>query len=266
VGDVRPLLDDLTARLRGVLGEKLLGISLWGSYVVGDFDAQLSDLDLVAALAADVDAGELAVLGAMHDALAREYPAWAGRIEVRYATVATLDQPAEGGEIVSISPGEALNRRRSDVRWQIDWYVARERGIALYGAPLRELLAPISREQFVAAVRANVESWGDWIDGVRGRKGRAYAILALCRALRATSHGDQLSKPAAGRWAQEELPEWAELIGRATAWRLAPEDLPGAPADAETRRFVAAVRQRILGKPGLAHLDSPGAGSQLRTV
>jgi hypothetical protein len=182
----------------------------------------------------------------MHDAFARDYPAWAGRIEVRYATVATLDRPAEGGEIVSISPGEPLNRRRSDARWQADWYVARERGIALHGPPPAELLAPIPREKFVACVRALAESWDEWIDDMHGHKGQAYAILALCRALRSVTHGDQLSKPAAGRWARGELPEWADLIDRAIAWREAPERAPGAPADAETRRFVAEVRRGVL--------------------
>ena len=244
---MEPVLDDLTAVIQAVLGPKLLGLYLWGSYVVGDFDPRISDLDLVAALADDVDEGELAGLEAMHAALAEKYPEWTGRIEVRYATLTTLDRPAEGGEIVSISPGEPLNRRRSDGRWQADWYVARERGIALHGPPPVELLAPISREQFVACVRSLVESWDEWIDGMRGRRGEAYAILALCRALRATTHGDQLSKPAAGRWAQGELPEWADLIGGAIAWREAPEPAPDAPPGAETRRFVADMRRRILG-------------------
>jgi hypothetical protein len=252
--DVTPLLDDLTARIRAVLGGKLLGLYLWGSYVVGDFDPRISDLDLLGALAADLDAGEFAALEAMHEALAQDYPPWRGRIEVRYATVATLDRPAAGGEIVSISPGEPLNRRRSDERWRIDWYVVRERGIALHGPPPEALLAPIPREAFVASVRENIASSGDWLDHLRGHRGHAYAILLMCRALRATTHGDQLSKPAAGHWAQGALPEWADLIGRAIGWRTAPEDAPGAPPDAETRRFVEAVRRRILAPP-----DPPGA-------
>ena len=78
---------------------------------------------------------------------------------------------------------------------------------------------------------------------------QAYAILLLCRALRATWHGDQLSKPAAGRWAQQMLPQWADFIGRAIAWREAPETAPDAPADSEIRRFVDDVRHRIVDEP-----------------
>ena len=71
-------------------------------------------------------------------------------------------------------------------------------------------------------------------------------ILLLCRALRATFCGDQLSKPAAGRWAQRALPEWADLIGRASVWRETPDDAPGVPLDVETQRFVEDLRARIL--------------------
>ena len=244
--DPQPVLDDLTAAIRAALGENLLGLYLWGSYVVGDFDPRVSDLDLIALFTTDATEPEFEALRTMHDALATKYPAWAGRIEVAYATVATLDQPEAGGEIVRISPGEALNRRHSDERWQIDWYGARERGTALFGPPLTALLAPISRAQFVASVRANIAGHGDWLDHLHGRSGQAYAILLMCRALRATLHGDQLSKPAAGRWAQSELPEWAGLIERAIAWRETAEQEPRTPVNDETRRFVEAVRRIIL--------------------
>jgi predicted nucleotidyltransferase len=244
--DVQALLNAMTVHNREVLRPKLLGLILWGSYVVGDFNPRVSDLDLVAALSADVDAREFAALEQLHAALASDYPDWAGRIEVRYATLATLNRPDAAGEIVSISPGEPLNRRRSDARWLVDWYVVRERGTALFGPTPSELLAPISRAQFVAAVRANVASWTNWSETVRGYRGQAYMILLLCRALRTTLYSDQLSKLAAGRWAQHALPEWADLIGRALTWREGPEDVPGAPPGAETHRFVEDLRDRIL--------------------
>jgi len=244
---VQALLEELAARIERVLGDRLAGLYVWGSYALGDFDPRISDLDLVAALTADVDAPTYAGLEAMHAGFAADHPTWDGRIEVRYASVATMNAPARGGEILSISPGEPFNRRRSDERWLIDWYVLRGRGVALHGPPPAELLAPIPVERFVASVRANVESLADWRHHLGSRKRQAYLILLMCRALRATEHGDQLSKPGAGRWAQAELPAWADLIGRAIEWRQAPADADGAATEAETDRFVAEVRRRILG-------------------
>jgi hypothetical protein len=248
---VGPVVDDLTARVRSVLGQGLAGLYLWGSYALGDFDPRISDLDLVGALRSDVDAREYAALDAMHARFAGDHPDWAGRVEVRYASLATLDAPADGGEILSISPGEPFNRRRSDERWLVDWYVLRARGIALHGPRPAELLAPIAPARFVASVRANVESWGDWGEHLERPtlKRQAYVILIMCRALYATEHADQLSKPGAGRWAQRELPEWADLIGRAIGWREVPADADGLATLAETRRFVGAVRRRILERP-----------------
>jgi predicted nucleotidyltransferase len=241
------LLDDLVALVRRCLGERLSGLYLWGSYALGDFDPRISDLDLAAALASDVDGRQYAALDAMHTGFAAAYPAWAGRVEVSYASVATLNAPADGGEILRISPGEPFNRRRSDERWLVDWYVLRSRGIALHGPPPTELLAPIPPHRFVASVRANVASWEGLDDHNQTLKRQAYVILLLCRALYAARHADQLSKAGAGRWAQRELPEWADLIGRAIAWRQAPEDADGAATEAEVRRFVEAARRRILG-------------------
>ena len=131
--EAKALLEALTAGIHQAAGAKLLGLYLWGWSIVGDFDPRRSDVDLVTALAADVSGEDFAALKTMHDALALQFPAWEGRIEVAYTAVATLDRPAEGGEIVRISPGEPLNRRRSDARWVVDWYVVRERGIALFG-------------------------------------------------------------------------------------------------------------------------------------
>lgn len=247
---VKDVLDDLLLRMRGILREKLVGLYLGGSLAVGDFDSRISDIDLVAALAAEVDDREFVDLQAMHDAVAGRHSEWDGRIEVRYASVATLNAPAAGGQIISISPGEPFNRRWSDFRWLIDWYVVREKGITLFGSPPKEIIEPIPQSEFVRSVKANVESWGEWIGGMHRRKAQAYAILAMCRALYACQQGDQLSKKQAALWAQRAFPEWADLIQNALVWREAPED---APVDhqatyLETVRFVEFARERILGQ------------------
>ncbi len=45
---------ELVARLRGLLGDELIGVYAGGSFALGDFDSYLSDLDVAAVGAAHV--------------------------------------------------------------------------------------------------------------------------------------------------------------------------------------------------------------------
>ena len=50
--DINALLDRLFEGMRAVLGEKLIGLYLFGSLAVGDFDYGSSDIDFVDFVAA----------------------------------------------------------------------------------------------------------------------------------------------------------------------------------------------------------------------
>ena len=43
-----PVLDELRSRIRLIFGERLLGLYLYRSLILGDFNPALSDIDLVA--------------------------------------------------------------------------------------------------------------------------------------------------------------------------------------------------------------------------
>ena len=80
------------------------------------------------------------------------------------------------------------------------------------------------------------------------RKGQAYAILTLCRALHLHRTGEKASKRQAALWAQEELPEWSGLIRSALAWRTAwrEQNVDHASTRAETIRFVSFLRDQFM--------------------
>src|ERR1035437_7278621 len=59
---IAPLVSDI----RAVLGNELVGLYLYGSAVSGDFDEDVSDIDLVAVTRPDVSAIEIAALERMH--------------------------------------------------------------------------------------------------------------------------------------------------------------------------------------------------------
>lgn len=107
---INALLHDLLAEIRGVLGERLVGLYLYGSLISGDYLEGVSDVDLLAATAGNIDGADLAALIQMHARFVDDRPAWDDRIEVAYLSVAALQTfKSQTGQIAIISPGEPLH-------------------------------------------------------------------------------------------------------------------------------------------------------------
>jgi hypothetical protein len=220
--DINRLLEGLLSRMRQILQERLVGLYLYGSLTTGDFDPRSSDIDLLAVTSSDVSGAQFEALRAMHLEFARENPGWEDRVEVAYLSAAALGTfRSERSPIAVISPGEPFHMSEAGREWLMNWYVVREHGVALFGPPAEALIAPITREEFAECVRGYVAELSERIKGAPDRKGQAYAILTMCRALHLHRTGETASKRQAALWAQKELPQWSGLIQSALAWREA---------------------------------------------
>jgi hypothetical protein len=206
-------LRELQDSIGRALGDRLLGLYAFGSLVIGDFDPGRSDLDLLAVLPSRVTDAELARLHALHADLVRAHPDWTDRIETAYFPLDVLrDFQTRGGEVVRISPGEPLHRVTTSPHWLLDLYTVQEKGLVLHGPPAAALLPPITRDEFVAAARANLRDWPGWLAESRAEGFQSYAVLAVCRNLHAVVEGTQVSKPYGARWAAARYPRFAALI------------------------------------------------------
>ncbi len=247
--DINGLLEDLVSRIGHILQGRIVALYLYGSLVTGDFDPNISDIDLLAATLSDVSDTEFEALRAMHQDFAHENPEWEDRVEVAYLSVTALTTfRSETSPMAVISPGEPFHMKEAGADWLLNWYVVRERGVALLGPPAQEIIAPITQQEFIASVSDYAVWWGDKVLNVRERKEQAYAILTMCRALHVRRNGEQVSKRQAAVWAQEELPEWSGLIQQALGWRNAwrDESVDHSATLPETIRFVQFVRDQIL--------------------
>jgi predicted nucleotidyltransferase len=247
--DINWLLESLLSRMRHILQERLVGLYLYGSLTTGDFDPASSDIDLLALTSTDVSGAEFEALRAMHLEFARENPGWEDRVEVAYLSATALRTfRSERSPIAVISPGEPFHLTEAGREWLMNWYVVRENGMALFGPAAEALIDPITREEFVECVRGYVAELSERIKGTPDRKGQAYAILTMCRALHLHRTGETASKGQAAAWAQEELPQWSGLIQSALAWREAwrEQQVDHATSHAETIRFVSFVRAEIM--------------------
>jgi len=219
--DIDELLSDLLDQMQRILGKKLVGLYLYGSLVTGDFDREISDIDLLAILSSDINDQEFAQLQQMHNDFVAKNQQWDDRIEIAYLSIAALKTfRSQASKIAIISPGEPFHIKEAGKDWLINWWVVREKGVALFGPAPTTLIDPISKQEFLQAVQEQAQAWGEWVDHMQTRPSQAYAILTLCRALYAHKNGEQVSKKQAALWVQARFPQWASLIQNALMWRI----------------------------------------------
>jgi predicted nucleotidyltransferase len=215
------LLETLVSGIRAVLGGDLVGIYLYGSSVSGGFDPGVSDLDLVAVTSPEVEEIDLAGLEQMQLDIVRRYPEWSDRLEIVCIGRTTLGSfRTSPGSLAVISPGEPFHVVGDVADWLQNWYLVRETGVTLYGVAAADVIPPIARVEFVAAVVRYAQELRNRNYDDLGPESLAYAVLSLCRALRTVRTGMHCSKQEAAAWTTERMPEWAWLIDAALRSRM----------------------------------------------
>ena len=250
---INSLLDLLLSRMQAILGHKLIGLYVIGSLVTGDFDYNSSDIDLIAALATELDEEDLESLKITHHDIALQEQIWNDRIEVGYISLENLKKTQSHFRITLISPGEPFHVTEADAVWIINRYVLREKGITLFGPPPETLVDPISQEELMQAMQEIIKVWREWINNtelIHRREYQAFAILTMCRALYTFRQGKFVSKKLAALWAEKELPAWSSLIQRALIWR--DEDVDHDATLPETLRFIHFVLDLCQNDPGFS--------------
>ena len=218
---IQPLLTVVTHELPLQLGDTLVGCYLYGSAVWGDFDEDISDIDLLVVLTHDVGDDLFAQLDTWHQLLEARFPAWAGRIEIAYISTTALHTfRSHNSPIAVISPGEPFNIKEAGIDWLINWYTIRNQSVVLVGPPPDGIIPEIRDVEFRESVRQQVSEWRDWVSHTRdSRPFQAYTILTMCRALYAWDSGTQVSKRVAAEWTMQQLPDYAGIIANALEWR-----------------------------------------------
>jgi hypothetical protein len=245
--EVDALLAELRDGIAAILGQRLLGLYLYGSLVAGGFTPGVSDVDLLAVTATTIHQREFALLDEMQTAILARRPDWNDRIEIGYLSAAALRSfRSQASPIAVIHPGEPFHFKQAGRDWLVNWWVVREQGLALLGPPADQLIGPIATQEFLDIVVEHAQRWPEWMQHMRQRKSQSYAILTMCRALYTTEHGRQVSKQQAARWVQSLLPAWAPLIEQALEWRVAPENFDDAEHYPDTLRFVELMRDMVV--------------------
>jgi predicted nucleotidyltransferase len=214
---LRPFVDDL----RATLGSDLVGVYVYGSAITGGFDPALSDLDLLVVTECDAALLDLSRIGALHDRLASRQPDWADRLDIAYVGLATLATFRSGGTVASISHEEALQLYHDADGSLQTWYLVRYADTALLGPSAANVIPPIERSEFVAAVARDADRIVRRVRTDQRPGLVAYTLLTLCRVLRALDDGAITSKPEAAAWVVQRMPETRWILDEALAVRTA---------------------------------------------
>jgi Domain of unknown function (DUF4111)/Nucleotidyltransferase domain len=248
--EIEALLGCLTGEIRQNSNDSLVGLYVYGSLVTGDFDKDRSDIDLLAVVDSDIEDETFDRLDGMHARFVEDHPAWEDRIEVAYVSAPELwNFRTRTAQIAVISPGEPFHLKAAGRDWLINWFMVRQIGVTLCGPPPQTLIPEIPQPEYVDAVREQAGEWKEWVYRMRTPGAQSYAVLTLCRALYAYTHGRQASKKQAAMWAQAYLPRSAPLIQQSLD-RLSEDHGEETDDEAglrETVRFVHDVAGRITG-------------------
>jgi len=224
------------------LGGSLIGLYLYGSLVVGDFDDERSDIDLLAVTREPLGPEAERSIAQMHDSIVQRFPEWQDRLEVGYFPLAVVsDFEGPLGDVHRISPGEPFHQTPALPHWLTDLYSVQEHGHALYGPASVEVVAPVSPARFRATIQRLVADWRDLVVGVEEQRHQSYVRLTMFRSLYAYQYARQTSKVAAATWFSADFPEWSREAQEAVLWRQGDStaiDPIGAKRTEDLVRFV----------------------------
>jgi predicted nucleotidyltransferase len=238
--DVNEIFDLLLTDVKGIMQDQLIGMYLFGSLAIGDFDLH-SDIDILFVTEQAISEEVFQDLFEIHQRISTIDSPWAVQLEVSYIPKDALRRfdPANNNHPhIDRGPGEKLSLMQHDADWNVQRYILRERGITVTGPDPKTLIDPVSPADLRWAGSEVLQKWfRHFLEDpapLKSRGYQSYTVLTMCRILYTYEHGEIVSKPAAAAWVKQNLSkEWIGLIERAWAGRQTPgldalpEDISG---------------------------------------
>jgi len=238
--DVNAVLHDFKERIQAILGGQFIGMYVYGSLAIGDFDPDGSDIDFAVVTDGDIDDERFVALDTMHRQFAESGSRWAEKIEAAYLPRGALNHSAPtSARYPQLEKGRGFAREPLEIGWPFQRHTLREYAVIVSGPDPRTLIDPVPLEDMRRAAVAIIAGWldqahhdPDWLTWVRHREAQAFVVLTLCRILAVLGSGEIASKPAAAHWAQTMLgPRWTALIERALAGQHIEGNAPDSDVD-----------------------------------
>lgn len=203
---VETYVEEVTERLKELLGADLVGHYLHGSVVLGDFAEGRSDVDVVAVSSRPLSPGEKKAIAERLSQGALPCPAtglefhvlWRREIAPREAPPFELHlSTSTDGRPDRVVDGHG---HPGDPDLVMHFAVLRDHGRAVLGPAADKVFPVISRGMLLQAFRGEL-AWA------KENASPSYQVLNACRALRYLDEGSLCSKTAGGEWARGRVNE-----------------------------------------------------------
>ena len=244
------LTDKFVFRSRQILGDRLAGVYLHGSSVMGCFNPKKSDIDLLVVVHDAVPDADKAAFMDMVVELNGEAPAKGIEMDMVqkdvcnpfiYPTPFELHFSIKHLDWYRTNPADYI-QKMNGVNKDLAAYfeVIRRQGKCLYGTPIAEVFGKVSREAYLDSILCDV---ADAVDDIQTNT--AYIVLNLLRVLAFIREDAVLSKKEGGEWGLAKLPESYRPLVRLALDEYASDQKPdytGEPLQDYARFMLAQIR------------------------
>ena len=262
---LRAVLGSLSQHAHRVLGERLVGVYLKGSFALGAGDAH-ADVDFLIVTNGPLSRGQEEAVREVHRRLPDRAEHWAHVLEGSYAELADLRERADSDKPwLYVDNGQREMELSAHDNTEVFRWVLKNRALAVAGPDASSLLPhvppqAIRDESARQATNRRVDALAD-PEYLENGWGQPHEVLTNCRMLYTASTGEVTSKSASGRWCLTVLPtEWHRLVEAAIASRPNPWQRVHRSADprwpALTAQFIEYMTSRIA-EAAVAPLSTP---------
>jgi hypothetical protein len=265
--EVTRYLHAVTARVRDVFGDRVVGVYTTGSLALGDYRPGRSDIDLMAVVAGSEDPSLRRQLVSQLDHRVLTCPA-AGLEFVLYPLTTVSRPTLDAGYLLNFNTGSALPPVTSfdpgdgPAFWYaIDRAITRQSGASLYGPSARQVFAELPFDDLLRVVIASAEAHNDPQEGHLLDN----AVLNGCRALSFARDRHWYAKVDAAERTLPIVGEFAPLVSAAIV-SFGTGRQEAATLDPGTvRAFLSEVLRRLraqVSPPDRAEQTRPASGFQ----
>lgn len=213
---IKNIVADVSYKINQMIGDNMIGIYLFGSLVLGDFDENFSDIDLMIVLKSNINKDEFEKIKDLQKYIAEKYSRFGtDGIEMIFVSTDTINNYLNKKTyLTAVAPGNPLETIICKPEFLIYFYIVKNYGETVLGTPKEEVFSKISITDFVnmsnSVALENIPYWNEACKKTLHEQ--FYAVITLCRALYIKENKTYPSKLEAKNWAKNKYLNFKDIV------------------------------------------------------